>query len=92
MSKHYVKNLENHIVNEEGIALEEFIIFGEDSLKWNKKGYYVDHRNGDTLDCRRSNLVIVNLDGIKARDNNDIEGIKNRLEFNSLDELKESII
>ena len=91
MKKYYIKNLENHIVNEDGIALEEFIIFGEDSVKWNKRGFYVDHRNGNTLDCRRFNLVIVDLEGIKARDNNDIEGIKNRVEFNSLDELKKSL-
>lgn len=87
MNKHYVKNLVNHVVDDKGIALEEIIIFGKNSLEWNKRGYYVDHKNGDPLDCRRENLVIVTLDGIKARDNNDIESINNRLEFDGILEL-----
>ena len=49
-----------HVVNENGILLEDLIMCGVLGIKKIPKGYHVRHRNGNTLDNRETNLDLVN--------------------------------
>jgi HNH endonuclease len=50
---------EGHVVNENGVLLEDLIMCSILGIKEIPKGFHVKHRNGNTLDNCSENLELV---------------------------------